>query len=161
MRITAKAIGYNSLATISSQQTNNVRNIRCFMICALKLWDDSIFFNWVRKNDVWSMPFTFYPKLPTENTNFYFHPWTILKRIAQLSWLKYTSKYILITVSLTKFYLLFFKLQSLRSYTASKPFRELRLRHHIIQSNQLKVMPLEHICNRVEGVWNLASNQVG
>ncbi|XP_046639809.1 Bardet-Biedl syndrome 5 protein homolog [Daphnia pulicaria] len=46
-----------------------------------------------------------------------------------------------------------------KSYVASKPFRELRLRHHIIHANQLKVMPLEHICNRVEGVWNLANNQ--
>jgi Bardet-Biedl syndrome 5 protein len=45
-----------------------------------------------------------------------------------------------------------------RSYVTSKPFRELRLRHHIIHANQLKVMPLEHICNRVEGVWNLANN---
>ncbi|KAK4008166.1 hypothetical protein OUZ56_013315 [Daphnia magna] len=46
-----------------------------------------------------------------------------------------------------------------KSYCVSKPFRELRLRHHIIQANQLKVMPLEHICNRIDGVWNLANNQ--
>nr|CAH0113760.1 unnamed protein product [Daphnia galeata] len=52
-------------------------------------------------------------------------------------------------------------LSNARSYVTSKPFRELRLRHHIIHANQLKVMPLEHICNRVEGVWNLANNNQG
>lgn len=30
----------------------------------------------------------------------------------------------------------------------------------MIHTGQLKVLPLEHVCNRVEGVWNLASNQV-
>ena len=42
----------------------------------------------------------------------------------------------------------------------SKPFRELRLRHHIVHGKQLKVLPREQISDRVEGVWNLASNQV-
>lgn len=42
----------------------------------------------------------------------------------------------------------------------TKASRELRLRHHIIQANQLKMMPLEHVSSRVEGVWNLANSQV-
>lgn len=47
-----------------------------------------------------------------------------------------------------------------RRYIVSKPFRELRLRHHIIHGKQLKVLPREQISDTVEGVWNLASNQV-
>lgn len=30
----------------------------------------------------------------------------------------------------------------------------------MIHAGQLKVLPQEHVCNRVEGVWNLASSQV-
>jgi len=32
-----------------------------------------------------------------------------------------------------------------RSYVLSKPFREIRLRHHIIQSNKLKLLPGEQV----------------
>ncbi|XP_064455172.1 Bardet-Biedl syndrome 5 protein homolog [Ornithodoros turicata] len=46
-----------------------------------------------------------------------------------------------------------------KSYNSSKPYRELRLRAALLQRGQLIVLPGEHICSRVQGVWNLSSDQ--
>eukprot|EP00761_Pharyngomonas_kirbyi_P013091 gb/GECH01013118.1/.p1 GENE.gb/GECH01013118.1/~~gb/GECH01013118.1/.p1 ORF type:complete len:343 (+),score=62.42 gb/GECH01013118.1/:1-1029(+) len=55
---------------------------------------------------------------------------------------------------------LFSTVQSvLRAYETSKLYRDLKLRGAIIQENELKVLPKENIYSRVEGVWNLSSDQ--
>ncbi|MPC39044.1 Bardet-Biedl syndrome 5 [Portunus trituberculatus] len=46
------------------------------------------------------------------------------------------------------------------AYNSSKMYRELKLRGAIIQSKQLRILPQEQIFSRVNGVWNLSSDQV-
>ncbi|XP_045594145.1 BBSome complex member BBS5 isoform X2 [Procambarus clarkii] len=46
-----------------------------------------------------------------------------------------------------------------KAYTSSKMYRELKLRGAIIQNKQLRILPQEQIFSRVNGVWNLSSDQ--
>ncbi|XP_063848231.1 Bardet-Biedl syndrome 5 protein homolog isoform X3 [Scylla paramamosain] len=46
-----------------------------------------------------------------------------------------------------------------KAYNSSKMYRELKLRGAIIQSKQLRILPQEQIFSRVNGVWNLSSDQ--
>ena len=45
-----------------------------------------------------------------------------------------------------------------RAYNSSKMYRELKLRAIITESKNLKLLPLEQIVSRVNGVWNLSSD---
>ncbi|CAH1402145.1 unnamed protein product [Nezara viridula] len=46
-----------------------------------------------------------------------------------------------------------------KAYLSSKPYRELKLRGAVVRHKQLVILPLEHICDVVDGVWNLSSDQ--
>uniref|UniRef100_T1JH94 BBSome complex member BBS5 PH domain-containing protein n=1 Tax=Strigamia maritima TaxID=126957 RepID=T1JH94_STRMM len=46
-----------------------------------------------------------------------------------------------------------------KAYTSTRMYRELKLRGAIIQNKQLKILPQEQIFNKVNGVWNLSSDQ--
>uniref|UniRef100_A0A914S3D9 Bardet-Biedl syndrome 5 protein n=1 Tax=Parascaris equorum TaxID=6256 RepID=A0A914S3D9_PAREQ len=47
-----------------------------------------------------------------------------------------------------------------RAYETSKLYRELKMRGAVInEEEKLRVLPLEHQCDRFEGVWNLSSDQ--
>ncbi|GIY29056.1 bardet-Biedl syndrome 5 protein homolog [Caerostris darwini] len=46
-----------------------------------------------------------------------------------------------------------------KAYNSSKWYRELKLRGSVVSSKQLKVLPQEQIYNKVNGVWNLSSDQ--
>ncbi|RWS29187.1 DUF1448 domain containing protein-like protein [Leptotrombidium deliense] len=48
-----------------------------------------------------------------------------------------------------------------RAYSCTKPFRDLKLRSTVVtmQGKQLKILPSEQIYNRINGVWNLSSDQ--
>ncbi|GBN53730.1 Bardet-Biedl syndrome 5 [Araneus ventricosus] len=46
-----------------------------------------------------------------------------------------------------------------KAYNSSKWYRELKLRGSVVQSKQLKVLPQEQIYSKVNGVWNLSSDQ--
>ncbi|KAK4318630.1 hypothetical protein Pmani_010377 [Petrolisthes manimaculis] len=46
-----------------------------------------------------------------------------------------------------------------KAYNSSKMYRELKLRAAIIQNKQLKILPQEQIFSKVNGVWNLSSDQ--
>ncbi|CAM9421198.1 unnamed protein product, partial [Hapterophycus canaliculatus] len=46
-----------------------------------------------------------------------------------------------------------------RAYETSKLYRDLKLRGSIIKDKQLVTLPLEQIYNKIEGVWNLSSDQ--
>eukprot|EP00030_Apusomonadida_sp_AF-17_P004141 a508381_14.p1 GENE.a508381_14~~a508381_14.p1 ORF type:complete len:370 (-),score=123.91 a508381_14:188-1222(-) len=46
-----------------------------------------------------------------------------------------------------------------RAYESSKMYRELRLRAAIIQDKQLVMLPQETLYSKVNGVWNLSSDQ--
>ncbi|XP_076060731.1 Bardet-Biedl syndrome 5 protein isoform X1 [Oratosquilla oratoria] len=46
-----------------------------------------------------------------------------------------------------------------KAYNSSKIYRELKLRGAIIQNKQLRILPQEQIFSRVNGVWNLSSDQ--
>ncbi|CAL4167474.1 unnamed protein product, partial [Meganyctiphanes norvegica] len=46
-----------------------------------------------------------------------------------------------------------------KAYTSSRMYRELKLRGAIIQNKQLRILPQEQIFSRVNGVWNLSSDQ--
>jgi hypothetical protein len=48
-----------------------------------------------------------------------------------------------------------------RAYDASRLYRDLKLRGALIQDRELKLLPLEQTYSRVNGVWNLSSEQVG
>ena len=39
-------------------------------------------------------------------------------------------------------------------------YRELKLRGAIIQNKQLRILPQEEIYSKINGVWNLSSDQV-
>lgn len=46
-----------------------------------------------------------------------------------------------------------------RAYETSKLYRELKLRGAIVQSKQLRMLPQEQVYSKVNGVWNLSSDQ--
>ncbi|XP_067123978.1 Bardet-Biedl syndrome 5 protein homolog [Centruroides vittatus] len=46
-----------------------------------------------------------------------------------------------------------------KAYSSSKTYRELKLRGAVIQNKQLRVLPQEQIYNKINGVWNLSSDQ--
>jgi Bardet-Biedl syndrome 5 protein len=46
-----------------------------------------------------------------------------------------------------------------RTYDTTKLYRDLKLRGAIIQDKELKQLPLEQTYNKVNGVWNLSSDQ--
>uniref|UniRef100_A0A8C9QPK6 Bardet-Biedl syndrome 5 protein homolog n=1 Tax=Scleropages formosus TaxID=113540 RepID=A0A8C9QPK6_SCLFO len=46
-----------------------------------------------------------------------------------------------------------------RAYETSKMYRDLKLRGAVIQNKQLKLLPQEQLCDKVNGVWNLSSDQ--
>jgi len=55
---------------------------------------------------------------------------------------------------------LFTTIQSvLRAYETTKLYRDLKLRGSIIRDNQLALLPLEQVYNKVPDVWNLSSDQ--
>lgn len=46
-----------------------------------------------------------------------------------------------------------------KAYNSSKWYRELKLRGSVVAGKQLKVLPHEQIYSKVNGVWNLSSDQ--
>ncbi|XP_032067124.1 Bardet-Biedl syndrome 5 protein homolog [Thamnophis elegans] len=46
-----------------------------------------------------------------------------------------------------------------RAYETSKMYRELKLRSALIQNKQLRLLPKEQVYNKINGVWNLSSDQ--
>ena len=48
-----------------------------------------------------------------------------------------------------------------RAYETTKVYRELRLRSALINNKQLRLLPQEQIYDKINGVWNLSSDQVG
>ncbi len=47
-----------------------------------------------------------------------------------------------------------------RAYETTKMYRELKLRGALISNRQLRLLPQEQVYNKVNGVWNLSSDQV-
>ncbi len=60
-------------------------------------------------------------------------------------------------MSLLKLYEIF---SYIRSYETTKIYRDLRLRTALIVDKQLKLLPMEQVYDKVNGVWNLSSDQV-
>ncbi|KFW86864.1 Bardet-Biedl syndrome 5 protein, partial [Manacus vitellinus] len=50
-------------------------------------------------------------------------------------------------------------LQNYLAYETSKMYRDLKLRSALIQNKQLRLLPQEQIYDKVNGVWNLSSDQ--
>ncbi|KAM9035135.1 Bardet-Biedl syndrome 5 protein isoform X1 [Sarcophilus harrisii] len=46
-----------------------------------------------------------------------------------------------------------------RAYETSKMYRELKLRSALIQNKQLRLLPQEQVYDKINGVWNLSSDQ--
>lgn len=46
-----------------------------------------------------------------------------------------------------------------RAYDTSRMYRQLKLRGALVDNKELKLLPLEELCSKVNGVWNLSSNQ--
>lgn len=46
-----------------------------------------------------------------------------------------------------------------RAYETSKMYRDFKLRSALIQNKQLRLLPQEHVYDKVNGVWNLSSDQ--
>ncbi|KAK4872487.1 hypothetical protein RN001_014516 [Aquatica leii] len=46
-----------------------------------------------------------------------------------------------------------------KAYSSSKAYRDLKLRGAVVQNKQLRILPLETVCNTLKGVWNLSSDQ--
>lgn len=46
-----------------------------------------------------------------------------------------------------------------RAYETSKLYRDLKLRGALIHNKQLRLLPQEQVYNKVNGVWNLSSDQ--
>ncbi|XP_034069360.1 Bardet-Biedl syndrome 5 protein homolog [Gymnodraco acuticeps] len=46
-----------------------------------------------------------------------------------------------------------------RAYETSKMFRDLKLRAALIQNKQLRLLPREQVYDKINGVWNLSSDQ--
>lgn len=49
---------------------------------------------------------------------------------------------------------------SCRAYETSKMYRDLKLRAALIQNKQLRLLPREQVYDKINGVWNLSSDQV-
>lgn len=47
-----------------------------------------------------------------------------------------------------------------RAYETSKLYRDLKLRGAMVQNKQLRLLPQEQVYDKVNGVWNLSSDQV-
>lgn len=47
-----------------------------------------------------------------------------------------------------------------RAYETSKMYRDLKLRTALIQNRQLRLLPREQVYDKINGVWNLSSDQV-
>lgn len=47
-----------------------------------------------------------------------------------------------------------------RAYETSKMYRDFKLRSALIQNKQLRLLPQEHVYDKINGVWNLSSDQV-
>lgn len=47
-----------------------------------------------------------------------------------------------------------------RAYETSKMYRDLKLRSALIQNKQLRLLPQEQVYDKINGVWNLSSDQV-
>ena len=47
-----------------------------------------------------------------------------------------------------------------RAFNSSKMYRELKLRGAILESKNLKLLPVEEIVSTVNGVWNLSRCRV-
>ncbi|KAM7154126.1 BBSome complex member BBS5 isoform 4-T4 [Macrochelys suwanniensis] len=48
-----------------------------------------------------------------------------------------------------------------RAYETSKMYRDLKLRSALIQNKQLRLLPQEQVYDKINGVWNLSSDQSG
>uniref|UniRef100_A0A8C5LLL0 BBSome complex member BBS5 PH domain-containing protein n=1 Tax=Jaculus jaculus TaxID=51337 RepID=A0A8C5LLL0_JACJA len=46
-----------------------------------------------------------------------------------------------------------------RAYETSKMYRDFKLRSAVIQNKQLRLLPQEHLYDKINGVWNLSSDQ--
>lgn len=46
-----------------------------------------------------------------------------------------------------------------RAYETSKLYRDLKLRGAVVENKQLRLLPLEQVYDKVNGVWNLSSDQ--
>ncbi|KAF6114712.1 hypothetical protein HJG60_010648 [Phyllostomus discolor] len=46
-----------------------------------------------------------------------------------------------------------------RAYETSKMYRDFKLRSALIQNKQLRLLPQEHLYDKINGVWNLSSDQ--
>ncbi|XP_006972448.2 BBSome complex member BBS5 isoform X1 [Peromyscus maniculatus bairdii] len=46
-----------------------------------------------------------------------------------------------------------------RAYETSKMYRDFKLRSAVIQNKQLRLLPQEHVYDKINGVWNLSSDQ--
>ena len=47
-----------------------------------------------------------------------------------------------------------------RAYETTKMYRELKLRAALINNRELRLLPQEEVYDKVNGVWNLSSDQV-
>ena len=47
-----------------------------------------------------------------------------------------------------------------RAYETTKMYRELKLRAAIISNKSLRLLPQEQVYDKINGVWNLSSDQV-
>ena len=54
----------------------------------------------------------------------------------------------------------FFHFEMTRAYESSKLYREVKLRGALLSKGQLKYLPKEQLYNKINGVWNLSSDQV-
>ncbi|EDL27037.1 Bardet-Biedl syndrome 5 (human), isoform CRA_a, partial [Mus musculus] len=45
------------------------------------------------------------------------------------------------------------------AYETSKMYRDFKLRSAVIQNKQLRLLPQEHVYDKINGVWNLSSDQ--
>ncbi len=50
-------------------------------------------------------------------------------------------------------------LGTFKAYDSSRLYRDLKLRGALIQDKELRLLPLEQTFSRVNGVWNLSSEQ--
>ncbi|XP_066202762.1 Bardet-Biedl syndrome 5 protein isoform X2 [Saccopteryx leptura] len=46
-----------------------------------------------------------------------------------------------------------------RAYETSKMYRDFKVRSALIQNKQLRLLPQEHVYDKINGVWNLSSDQ--
>ena len=46
-----------------------------------------------------------------------------------------------------------------RAYETSKLYRELKLRTAVLEGKELNLLPLEKLCSKVDGAWNLSNDQ--